>query len=707
MDWKKVDNDCLPRESIIFKCLSQVVVGRLIFWAGHERFVSDDGHVVFKKHLLFSFDLIGHSFQVHDIDSVFRDGLTIPMCLSSIGNSLILSGITDETDSYLFCGWSVLVDVTSLTSFTLLFAIPTPNYVKLLGFTMDEISLPIVEVPGPHQLANSYKESLILLPYPDHELYHMLRLLDLWTFSNEIRVNDGISKLMLLIINLLLQLLVHAVKHILTAVSQWERQIQAIVDKKKVIITEKSIRSDLKLNDAEGWNEFSSTTTFVIICLATNQNFNFSKYNFDNMIKNLEGGVKFLMYPRLVNEIEERNDEEMLFDVDDDLQGEEVVIEEVVEKEISTADPVTTAGEVVTTASIEVTTTSDPTTTIDELTMAQTLIKIKAAKPKVVTTDATTVTIRPKEKGVVIEEPSETITTKTITTTQPSSKDKEQAELERVQRERDAQEEASRAAVIEELDNIQAMIKADEQLAARLQTEEQEQFSIEQKSRMLVNTFVPMDSDVVEGSKKAKADTEQVSSTKRACEELEQAKAKKESIDEHVEEEKESEGLNQCFEIVPKDGDDVTIDATPLSTRSPNIVDYKIYKKGKKRFFQIIRADVKDRFKKTETENYMDNYLLLTLKTMFEHHFEDSIWKKQQGLTKVNNWKLFYSCGVYCVTIQSLQYYMLVEKKYSLTYNTLHQMFNDVKLHVGYECEMAYELLRLVKRQPKGGYITE
>ncbi|GKF65333.1 hypothetical protein Tco_0191850, partial [Tanacetum coccineum] len=100
----------------------------------------------------------------------------------------------------------------------------------------------------------------------------------------------------------------------------------------------------------------------------------------------------------LVNETEEKNDEEMLFDVDDDLQGEEVVIEEVTEKENSIVDPVTTAGE--------------------------TLIKIKAAKPEAVTTDATTVTIRPKAKRVVIEEPSETTTTKTITTAQPSSKDK-------------------------------------------------------------------------------------------------------------------------------------------------------------------------------------------------------------------------------------------------------------------------------------------
>ncbi|GKC23665.1 hypothetical protein Tco_1025815 [Tanacetum coccineum] len=44
----------------------------------------------------------------------------------------------------------------------------------------------------------------------------------------------------------------------------------------------------------------------------------------------------------------------------------------------------------------------------------------------------------------------------------------EQAEFERMQKERVAQEEASRAAIIEELDSIQAMIEADEQLAARL-----------------------------------------------------------------------------------------------------------------------------------------------------------------------------------------------------------------------------------------------
>ncbi|GKC16032.1 ribonuclease H-like domain-containing protein [Tanacetum coccineum] len=49
------------------------------------------------------------------------------------------------------------------------------------------------------------------------------------------------------------------------------------------------------------WNEFSSTMASVIIYLAINQKFNFSKYIFESMVKNLENvSCKFLMYPRFV-----------------------------------------------------------------------------------------------------------------------------------------------------------------------------------------------------------------------------------------------------------------------------------------------------------------------------------------------------------------------------------------------------------------------
>ncbi|GKE57144.1 hypothetical protein Tco_1496329 [Tanacetum coccineum] len=261
------------------------------------------------------------------------------------------------------------------------------------------------------------------------------------------------------------------------------------------------------------------------------------------------------------------------------------------------------------------------------------------------------------------------------------------------------------------------------------------------KAMKRVNIFVDMDTELLdesskkakvmeESSKKAEAEITQKISSKRVGEELEQESSKNQK----VEEDKESEELKQCLKIIPDDGDDATIDATPLSTKSLTIVDYNIYKEGKKSYFQIIRADgktqmyltflkmlknfdredikvlwiiVKARFKKIEPVNYMDNFLLLNLKTMFEHHVEDSVWKNQQGLEKVLNWKLYDSCGVHCVTMQSILYYLLVEKMYPLTNHTLHQMFNDVKLQVDYEFEMAFELLILVKKQIKEGYVPE
>ncbi|GJR77859.1 hypothetical protein Tco_0090224 [Tanacetum coccineum] len=64
-----------------------------------------------------------------------------------------------------------------------------------------------------------------------------------------------------------------------------------------------------------------------------------------------------------------------------------------------------TACEAFTTASVK---DSVAPTTIEEITLTQTLIQIKVAKPKVVTTAATiTTSTRPKAKGVVVYKPSE------------------------------------------------------------------------------------------------------------------------------------------------------------------------------------------------------------------------------------------------------------------------------------------------------------
>nr|GEV43753.1 hypothetical protein [Tanacetum cinerariifolium] len=93
-----------------------------------------------------------------------------------------------------------------------------------------------------------------------------------------------------------------------------------------------------------------------------------------------------------------------------------------------------------------------------------------------------------------------------------------------------------------------------------------------------INTFVDFITELVEeSSKKAQAELTQEGRSKRAGDELEQKRSKKQK----VKDDKESEELKKCMEIIPNDGDDVTIDVTPLSFKSPITVDYKIHKEGK------------------------------------------------------------------------------------------------------------------------------
>ncbi|GJS51605.1 hypothetical protein Tco_0624967 [Tanacetum coccineum] len=48
------------------------------------------------------------------------------------------------------------------------------------------------------------------------------------------------------------------------------------------------------------WNEFSSTMASTVIYLAIGRKFNFSKYIFDSMVRNVDSSAKFLMYPRFI-----------------------------------------------------------------------------------------------------------------------------------------------------------------------------------------------------------------------------------------------------------------------------------------------------------------------------------------------------------------------------------------------------------------------
>ncbi|GJX49486.1 hypothetical protein Tco_0276331 [Tanacetum coccineum] len=189
----------------------------------------------------------------------------------------------------------------------------------------------------------------------------------------------------------------------------------------------------------------------------------------------------------LVDETQGSYGDNLMFDTgvldnEQDMAEKEV---DMAEKDVSIADLVTTAVEVVTIANIvvstaKVTTDSTTTTTVDELTLAQTLIKIKAAKLK-----ARGAKDKGKEKMVEPEKP--------LKKKDHIMFDKEVAQKLQAQLDAELEEEEEKLARqreedanIAEWDNVQAMMDADFELAARLQAEEQGELTIEEKPRLFV-----------------------------------------------------------------------------------------------------------------------------------------------------------------------------------------------------------------------------
>ncbi|GKC37543.1 hypothetical protein Tco_1049927 [Tanacetum coccineum] len=172
---------------------------------------------------------------------------------------------------------------------------------------------------------------------------------------------------------------------------------------------------------------------------------------------------------------------------------------------------VTTAGVSISTAEPRTPPTTTTTAFEDEdLTIAQTLVKMRSEKAKekgVAFRDveesarSTKIlpTIDPKDKGKgIMQEPEKPPKNPIKAQIQRDAEiaqrlfEEEQAQFEREQRiarERVAQEEASNAALIAEFDDVQARMDADALLAARLQEEEREQFSIDEQARFLVETI--------------------------------------------------------------------------------------------------------------------------------------------------------------------------------------------------------------------------
>ncbi|GJX91779.1 hypothetical protein Tco_0345105, partial [Tanacetum coccineum] len=247
-----------------------------------------------------------------------------------------------------------------------------------------------------------------------------------------------------------------------------------------------------------------------------------------------------------------------------------------------------------------------------------------------------------------------------------------------------------------------AKIEADHELAQRLQAKEQEELSVKEKAKLFQQLleqrrkhFAAKNAEEKRNKPPTQAQQRKimylVEGSSREQEEIcEQESTKKQKVDE----DKDTTELQSLMKVIP-DKEEVAIDVVPLATKPPTIIDWKIHKEGQNNYFQIIRADGSS---KIPVED-MDLLLWGYLKTMFEPHVEDEIWKLQQRY-KLLSWKLFDSYGVHCLSLQSGMIYMLVEKRYPLTPSTTTDMMNK-KLQVNYFSKMAYQLLKLLTKQLK------
>nr|GEW43727.1 retrotransposon protein, putative, unclassified [Tanacetum cinerariifolium] len=428
------------------------------------------------------------------------------------------------------------------------------------------------------------------------------------------------------------------------------------------------------------WNEFSSTMASAIICLATNQKFNFSRYILLSLVKNIEAEVPFFMFPRVSagfsqvvtalfdNMLVPATEEVELMDFCTRLSNKILKLEsEVIDIKSSSKERIEKLeGRV---AKLE-----EENRILKELHEIDEDVEInlKEAQAKLYKID--------------LEHSEKVLSMQDVDEEEPAEVEEVLEVVKDAKRRRGViiQDPEETTSTVVMHSKVQSKDKGKGMTYSEIRPLFEKHFHYNQAFLEEVNEKVILPEKEVE-----------VEAHKREGENLENEVTKKQKMDE------EAEDLKSHMQIVANDDDDVYTEATSLASKIP-IVDYKIHFERNKPYFKIIIADgnhmlflsfstilknfdredletlwklVKEKFEKTEPKNYSDDYLLKTLRIMFEQPDVEA------------------------------SMFLLVEKRYPLTHFTLEQMLNNVRLEVEEVSEMSLELLGLVRRRLIEGYV--
>ncbi|GJX34003.1 putative ribonuclease H-like domain-containing protein [Tanacetum coccineum] len=183
------------------------------------------------------------------------------------------------------------------------------------------------------------------------------------------------------------------------------------------------------------------------------------------------------------------------------------------------------------------------------------------------------------------------------------------------------------------------------------------------------------------------------------------------------------------MKLVEKDdstsGTKIPINPVPVAIKSPSIANYKIIKQGRKGVYQIVRENGTDmvyisfgamltdisrddltelyrivmrKHGMNEPEDEFEKVLWEYLKNMFEEPLStDSIWSLP-GQQRLICWRYYDACRVHCLNLESVDIYMLIERKYPLSAEVCKAML-DKKLQGGKPDEDCYKLLKMMEKQ--------
>ncbi|GKF16882.1 hypothetical protein Tco_0061800 [Tanacetum coccineum] len=158
-----------------------------------------------------------------------------------------------------------------------------------------------------------------------------------------------------------------------------------------------------------------------------------------------------------------------------------------------------------------------------------------------------------------------------------------------------------------------------------------------------------------------------------------------------MDDDQERAELQSLMNVIP-DKEEVAVDAIPLATKPPSIVDWKIVKEGNISYYQIIRADGSSR---------MYSAFIQMLKS-FDMEDLETLWKlvkAKHGYTRPEEGYERVLWGE-LKTMFSVEESTRKQKEMSFTPTTITDMLNK-KLQADHLKEMCYQLLKLITKQLK------